>query len=79
MHRHILLLQRGEKLFQVLHEWFNSVCDCDGLNNLYSPQVTCVDDTVGKITSIVHSDDNNDKTAEMLIDLAKNQTHMQRF
>ena len=34
--------------------------------------MTCVDDTVGKITSIVHSDDINDKTAEMLIDLAKN-------
>ena len=34
--------------------------------------MTCVDDTVGKITSIVHSDDSNDKTAEMLIDLAKN-------
>ena len=33
--------------------------------------MTCVDDTVGKITSIVHSDDSNDKTAEMLIDLAK--------
>ena len=34
--------------------------------------MTCVDDRVGKITSIVHSDDINDKTAELLIDLAKN-------
>ena len=34
--------------------------------------MTCVDDTVGKVTSTVHSDESNDKTAEMLIDLAKN-------
>ena len=34
--------------------------------------MTCVDDTVGKIVTTVHSDDSNDKTAEMLIDLAKN-------
>ena len=33
--------------------------------------MTCVYDTVGKIVSEVHSDDNNDVTAEMLIDLAK--------
>ena len=33
--------------------------------------MTCVDATVVNITSEVHSDDNNDKTAEMLIDLAK--------
>ena len=33
--------------------------------------MTCVDDTVGKIVSEVHSDDNNDITAEMLINLAK--------
>ena len=38
--------------------------------------MTCVDNTVGKIVSEVHSDDNNDKTAEMLIDSAK--TNMQR-
>jgi len=30
-----------------------------------------VDDTVGKIVTEVHSDHNNDKSAEMLIDLAK--------
>ena len=72
VHTNILLLQRSEELFQALREWFNYVCDCDGLNNLYGPQVTCVDDTVGKITSTVHSDESNDKTAEMLIDLAKN-------
>ena len=33
--------------------------------------MTCVDGTVGKIVSEVHSDDHNDKTAEMLIDLAR--------
>ena len=64
-------MQMSKRLFQVLREWFNSVCDCDGLNNLYSPQVTCIDGRVGNITSTVHSDDNSDKTAQMLIDLAK--------
>ena len=68
----IFIIQNSERLFQVLREWFDSVCDCDGLNNLYRSQVTCVDDTVGKIVTTVHSDDSNDKTAEMLIDLAKN-------
>ena len=59
-----------------MREWFDSVCDdCDGLNNLYDPQVTCVDDRVGKVTSTVHSDDSSDKTAQMLIDLAKNAIH----
>ena len=38
--------------------------------------MTCVHDTVGKIVSEVHSDHNNDKTAEMLIDSAK--TNLQR-
>ena len=47
------------------------MCNCDGFNILYRNQVTCVDDTVGKIVSEVHSDDNNDITAKMLIDLAK--------
>ena len=51
------------------------MCDCDGFNNLYKHQVTCLD-KVGKIVSEVHSDHNNDKTAEMLIDLAK--TSLQR-
>ena len=46
------------------------MCNCDGFNNLYRHEVTCVD-TVGKIVSEVHSDDNNDITAGMLIDLAK--------
>ena len=59
----IFIIQNSGRLLQVLREWFNSVCDCDGLNNLYKPQVTCVDDTVGKINSTVHSDDSNDKTA----------------
>ena len=36
--------------------------------------MTCVDgsDTVGQVTSTVHSDDSSVKTAQMLIDLAKN-------
>ena len=38
--------------------------------------MSCVDDTLVNITSEVHSDDSNDKTAEMLIDLAK--TDIQR-
>ena len=33
--------------------------------------MTCVDDTVGKIVTEVHSDHNNDKSAEMLIESAK--------
>ena len=65
-------MQTSERLFQVLRGWFNSVCECDGLNNFYSPQVTCVDDTVGKINSTVHSDESSVQTAQMLIDLAKN-------
>ena len=60
-----------------MRKWFDSVCDCDGLNNLYKSQVTCVDNAVGKIVSEVHSDHNNDKTAEMLIDLVK--TYIQRI
>ena len=47
------------------------MCNCDGVNNLYRYRVTCVDDTVGKIVSEVHSDENNNITAEILIDLAK--------
>ena len=66
------IIQNSEELYQVLREWFDSVCNCDGFNNLYRHQVSCVDDKVVNITSKVHSDDNNDKTAEMLIDLAKN-------
>ena len=68
----IFIIQNSARLFQVLREWFDSICDCDGLNNLYRPRVTCVHDTVGEIIATVHSDDSNDKTAEMLIDLAKN-------
>ena len=33
--------------------------------------MTCLNDKVGNITSTVHSDDSSDKTAQMLIDLAK--------
>ena len=34
--------------------------------------MTCVDDTVGKVTSTVHSDESSVQTAQILIDLAKN-------
>ena len=64
-------IQNSEELYQAIRKWFDSVCHCDGFNNLYRHQVTCVYGTVGKIVSEVHSDDNNDVTAEMLIDLAK--------
>ena len=58
-------------MYQAICKWFDSVCNCDGFNNLYRHQVTCIDDTVGKIVSEVHSDDNNDITAKMLLDLVK--------
>ena len=65
------IIQKSKELYQVLRKWFDAVCSCDGLNNLYGLHVTCVDDKVGIITSTVHSDSKNDKTAQMLIDLAK--------
>lgn len=68
---HKCVIQNSKELYQVLREWFNSVCNCDGFNNLYRHQVTCVDATVVNVTSEVHSEDNSDKTAELLIDLAK--------
>ena len=64
-------IQNSEELYQAIRKWFDSVCNCDGFNILYRNQVTCVDGTVGKIVSEVHSDDNNDITAKMLIDLAE--------
>ena len=67
----LIFIQNSEELYQALRKWFDSVCDCDGFNNLYKPHLSCVDDTVGNITSEVHSDSRNDKTAKMLIDLAK--------
>lgn len=69
---HKFIIQNSEELYQDLRQWFNSVCDCDGFNNLHKDQVACVDDTVGNISSKVYADYNNDRTARMLINLAKN-------
>ena len=67
----MLITQDSKALYQALREWFDSVCNCDGFNNLYKHDLSCVDDTIGivNVTSEVHSDE--DKTAQMLIDLAK--------
>jgi len=51
-----------------LREWFNETCNCDGYNNLYSPQLTCLDTTTGSVSSIVYHD--GDMTAQMLINAA---------
>ena len=67
----LIFIQNSEELYQAIRKWFDSVCNCDGFNNFYRHQVSCVGDKVVNITSEVHSDDHNDKTAEMLIDLAR--------
>ena len=54
-----------KELRDALREWFNDVCNCNGNNNLYTPQLTCLDTTTGLVTSIVHHD--GDMTAQMLI------------
>ena len=53
-----------------LREWFDSACEdyCNGHNNLYTPQLTCLDDNMAIISSIVHNEGEN--SAQMLIDLA---------
>ena len=53
-----------------LREWFDSACEdyCNGHNNLYTSQLTCLDDNVAIISSIVHNEGEN--SAQMLIDLA---------
>ena len=52
-----------------MREWFNSVCYCNGYNNLYAPQLTCLNSTTGYITSIVRHE--GDKSAQQLIELAE--------
>ena len=54
-----------------LREWFDSACEnyCNGHNNLYDPQLTCVDDNTAIISSIVHNEGEN--SAQMLIGLAR--------
>lgn len=53
-----------------LREWFDSACKhhCNGHNNLYTPQLTCLDSKMGIISSVVHHE--NENSAQMLIDLA---------
>ena len=55
-------------MFTELREWFSTVCDCDGLNNLHEPQLECMNDTTGSLTSRVHHEGNY--VAKTLIDLA---------
>ena len=56
------------ELLASLREWFNSVCHCNGYNNLYTPQLTCLNHTTGYITSIVRHE--GVKSAQQLINLA---------
>lgn len=56
-------------MFTELREWFSTVCDCDGLNNLHDPQLECMNDTMGVLTSAVHHE--GDSAATTLIDLAR--------
>ena len=53
-----------------LREWFDSACEdhCNGHNNLYTPQLTCINTNMGIVSSIVHHEGEN--SAQMLIDLA---------
>ena len=59
------------ELITSLRKWFNSVCSCtcDGYNNLFSPELTCIDEQTGIVTSKVHHDDLS--SAEELINLAR--------
>ena len=61
-------------LFTELRVWFSSVCDCDGLNNLHDPQLECMNNTMGVLTSAVYHEGNN--AATTLIDVAT--ANMQR-
>ncbi|XP_065898890.1 immunoglobulin superfamily member 10-like isoform X3 [Dysidea avara] len=67
------LIQDNASLFKELvislRTWFSLVCNCDGYNNLHSPQLTCLNSDTGSITTIVHHD--GQLSAKTLIDLAK--------
>ena len=58
-------------MMRSLREWFDSACEnhCNGHNNLYDPQLTCLDDNMAIISSIVHNEGEN--SAQMLINLAR--------
>ena len=57
-----------------LRQWFNSTCSCDGYNNLYNPNLTCLDGQTGIITSTVHHD--VFLSAQQLINLASSDMQM---
>jgi len=57
------------ELLSSLQQWFNSICTCDGYNNLYNPNLTCLDKQTGIITVTVHP--NGLLSAQELIDLAR--------
>ena len=53
-----------------LREWFDLACEhhCNRHNNLYTPQLTCLDRNMGIVSSVVHHEGEN--SAQILIDLA---------
>ena len=57
------------ELITSLQKWFDSVCSCDGYNNLLSPELNCIDEQTGMITSKVHH--NGLSSAQELINLAR--------
>lgn len=58
-------------MFNELRQWFGVVCGCNGHNNLYDPELTCVDGTTASVTTSVHPDGN--RTAKMLINLVRSE------
>lgn len=74
VHKIFSYLLQDQDLFRTmvdsLREWFDSACEdyCNGHNNLYTPQLTCLDSNMGIISSVVHNEREN--SAQMLIDLA---------
>lgn len=56
-----------KELEDTLREWLSDVCSCNGNNNLYYPQLKCLDNNTGSVISTVRHD--GDMTAKMLIDL----------
>ena len=54
-------------MYEDLRRWFNSVCNCDGFNNLHNLNLMCINYTTGVITTMVYFD--GDQSAQMLIDL----------
>jgi len=58
-------------VFNKLRQWFSVFCKCNGHNNLYDPELACVDGTTASVTTSVHHDGN--RTANMLIDLVKSE------